>query len=207
MNAPTKIVVIHDGLIPNVDPLLVALRIKFGEENVAHYENSDDGLNYVLENINQKIIVVLDINFSKGELSGWEVFKSIREKTALIYIILITADELVKLKNEDLKFLINHDAFALEDVTADYTKIVSLVEDASHKLNARVDSVLEDWITTQSKTKREKPYITTKEGRTYTLDDILESIRQQTDIGKHLERNILKLAVDLLTRQKTKLDD
>jgi DNA-binding LytR/AlgR family response regulator len=207
MNTPTKIVVIHDGLIPKVDPLLVALQSKFGEKNLIHYENSNDGLDYVLKNINEKMIVVLDINFSKGELSGLEVFKSIREKTALVYVILITADEIIKLKNDDLVFLINHDAFALEIVTADYTKIVSLVENASHKLDARVDAVLEDWITKQPKAKREKPYITTKDGKTYTLDNILESIRQQTDIGKHMERNILKLAVDLLTRQKAKLDD
>jgi DNA-binding LytR/AlgR family response regulator len=207
MNSPTKVIVIHDGLIPKVDPLLVELQIKFGEENVIHHENSNEGLEYVLSNISQKMIVILDINFSKGELSGLEVFKSIREKTSLIYIILITADEIIKLKNDDLVFMINHDAFALESVTADYAKIISLVENASHKLDARIDSVLEEWISKQAKEKREKAYLTTKDGKTYTLDDILESIRQQTEIGKHMERNILKLAVDLLTRQKTKLDD
>jgi DNA-binding LytR/AlgR family response regulator len=207
MTAPTKIVVIHDGLIPKVDPLLVELEIKFGEDAVIHYENSNDGLDYVLSNLNQKIIVVLDMNFSKGELSGLQVFKNIREKTALVYIILITADEAIKIKNEDLIFLINHDAFALESVTADYSRIIFLVESASHKLDARVDAVLEDWITKQSADKRAKPYLQTKDGKTYSLDDILESIRQQTAIGKQMERNILKLAVDLLTRQKSKLDD
>jgi hypothetical protein len=44
MIAPTKIVVIHDGLIPKVDPLLVELQIKFGQDSVVHYENSNDGL-------------------------------------------------------------------------------------------------------------------------------------------------------------------
>ena len=126
---------------------------------------------------------------------------------SLVYIILITADEVLKIKNEDLIFLINHDAFALESVTADYSKIISLVENASHKLDARVDAILEDWIIKQSADKRAKPYLQTKDGKTYTLDDILESIRQQTAIGKQMERNILKLAVDLLTSQKKKLDD
>lgn len=207
MSNPIKIVVIHDGLIPKVDPLLIELQIKFGMDEVVHYENSNDGLDYVLKNLNQKIIVILDMNFSKGELSGLQVFKNIREKTALVYIILITADEVIKIKNEDLIFLINHDAFALESVTTDYSKIIGLVENASHKLDARVDAILEDWITKQSIEKRAKPYLKTKEGKTYTLDDILESIRQQTAIGKQMERNILKLAVDLLTRQKTALND
>ncbi len=207
MSAPIKIVVIHDGLIPKVDPLLVELQEKFGLNEVIHYENSNDGLEYVLGNLNQKMIVILDMNFSKGELSGLQVFENIRDKTALVYIILITADEVIKIKNEDLIFLINHDAFALESVTADYSKIISLVENASHKLDARVDAVLEDWITKQSDEKRAKPYLKTREGKTYTLENILESIRQQTEIGKQMERNILKLSVDLLSRQKTKLDD
>lgn len=207
MNTPIKIVVIHDGLILQNDPLLIELKTKFGETEVLHYENSNQGLDYVLTHLYQKMIVLLDVNFSKGELSGVQVFKDIREKTSLVYVILITADEFYKIKNEDLIFLINHDAFALESVTSDYSKIVSLVESASHKLEARVDAVLEDWITKQSKEKREKPYLKTKEGKTYTLDNILESIRQQTVIGKQMERNILTLAVDLLTRQKTKLDD
>lgn len=207
MKNATKIVIIHDGLIPKVDPLLVELQIKFGLNDVIHYENSNDGLDYVITNLNEKMIVILDMNFSKGELSGLQVFKNIREKTALVYIILITADEVIKIKNEDLIFLINHDAFALESVTTDYSRIISLVESASHKLDARVDAVLEDWISKQSADKRAKPYLQTKDGKVYTLDNILESIRQQTSIGKQMERNILKLAVELLTSKNAKLDD
>ncbi len=207
MNAPVKVVVIHDGLIPKVDPLLIELNSRFGEQEVTHFENSNQGLDHVLNNLNQKMIVLLDINFSKGELSGIQVFEDIRKKTALVYVILITADEYYKIKNEDLILLINHDAFAIENVTSDYTKIVSLVDSAAHKLDARVDSVLEEWITKQSKEKREKPYLKTKDGTSHTLNDILMSIRQQTEIGKQMERNILKLAVDLLARQKTTLDD
>src|SRR5207237_4770687 len=143
MKNTTKIVVIHDGLFPKNDPLLVELRIKFGADAVIHYENSNEGLEYVLSKLNSKLIVILDMNFSKGELSGVQVFKNIRERTAMVYIILMTADEVYKIKNEDLIFLINHDAFALESVTSDYAKIISLVESASHKLDARVDAVLE----------------------------------------------------------------
>lgn len=199
-----KIVVIHDGLIPDVDPILIEMKTKFGTDQVIHFANSNEGLDYVLKNLDQKMIVLLDMNFSKGELSGIEVFKDIREKTALVYIILITADEVIKIKNEDLITLINHDAFALESVTADYTKIISLVQNAAHKLDARVDAVLEDWIAKQPPEKREKPYLTAADGNSYSLNDILKSIRQQTEIGKEMERNILKLAIELLTRDKAK---
>lgn len=206
MNSPTKIVVIHDGLIGKDDPLLVTLRMKFEDENVIYRENSNVGLEYVLGNINQKMIVVLDIGFNKGELSGWEVFRSIREQTSLVYVILVTADELIKINPENLKFLINHDAFALEDVTADYSRIVSLVEKASHKLNARVDAVLEDWINNHSKEEIEKPYLTS-DGKTYSLKDLQLEIRKDTEFGREIERKILRLTIDLLTRGKKSIND
>jgi len=206
MKMLAKIVVIHDDLIPNADPLFVQLYESFGEENVIHFIHSNEGLNYVLNNLNQKTIVILDINFSSDELTGIQVLEKIRSKTSLIYVIMITARTLRELDNDYLISMVNNDALAVENAD-NYPKIVALVESASHKLDARVDAVLEDWITKQSEEKRAKPYLKTKDGKTYTLDNILESIRQQTEIGKQMERNILKLAVDLLSRQKTKLDD
>lgn len=200
--APVKIIVIHDGLIPKVDPLLVMLRLKFGDEHVIHFENSNDGLDYVLKNLSQKMVVLLDKNFSKGEKSGIQVFEEIRNETFLVYVILVTADEYYKIKNEDLILLINHDAFAIENVTSDYKKIISLVDQAAHKLNARIDAVLEDWIAKHKPEDRGRPLVKTKDGKVYSMQDILESIRQQTEIGKEFETNLAKLAIDLFSRQK-----
>lgn len=200
--APVKIVVIHDGLIPKVDPLLVMLKLKFGDDNVIHFENSNDGLDYVLKNLSQKMVVLLDKNFSKGEKSGIQVFEEIRKETFLVYVILVTADEYYKIKNEDLILLINHDAFAIENVTSDYKKIIALVDQAAHKLNARIDAVLEDWITKHKPEDRERPLLKTKDGKVYSMKDILESIRHQTEIGKEFEANLVKLAIDLFSKQK-----
>ncbi|CAM3972681.1 hypothetical protein MUGA111182_19880 [Mucilaginibacter galii] len=202
MPAPIKIVVIHDGLIPMVDPLLVMLGENFGKENVIHFENSNEGLDYVLGNLNQKMIVLLDRNFSKGEKTGIQVFEEIRKTSSLVYVILITADEFAKIKNEDLILLINHDAFAIQSVAADYTKIIALAENAAHKLNARVDSVLEDWIVRHKEEDRSRPLMKAKDGRIYSMNDILESIRQQSDIGKDFERNLVNLAIEIFSRQK-----
>ena len=152
------------------------------------------------------MIVVLDVNFSKGELSGWEVFRSIRDQTSLIYVIFITADELIKLNQENLKFLINHDAFALEDVTADYSRIVSLVKNAAHKLDTRVDSALEHWIALHPENEKNSPYITSRDGRTYTLNELLKEIRKQSQFGMEMEKDILVLAIDMLSRGKKKID-
>lgn len=202
----TKIIVIHDGLIPKIDPLLISLKEHFGADNTIHFVNSNEGLDYINNNLNQRMIVLLDINFSKNELSGIEVFKDIRKKTSLVYVILVTADEYNKIKNEDLVFLINHDAFALESVTTDYEKIISLVVKASHKLDTRVDSALEQWIVLHPEQERNIPYILTRDGRSYTLNDILAEIRLQTEFGMETEKNILMLTIDMLARGKKNLN-
>ena len=44
-------------------------------------------------------------------------------------------------------------------------------------------------------------------GRSYSMNDILESIRMQTEIGVTFEKNLLKLAIELFSRQKLKMDD
>ena len=202
-----KIIVIHDDIVER-SPIMVTLEMKYGKDNIVLYNHSQQGLDYVLKNLGQKMVVLLDKNFYDGkEKSGIQVFQEIREKTALVYVILTSVSKLSDFDDESLKSLINNELFAFESFTSDYSKIIELITKAVENLEIRVDAVLEDWISKQSIEKRESPYLKTKDGKTYTLNDILDSIRQQTKIGKQMERNILKLAVDLLARQKTKLDD
>jgi hypothetical protein len=56
-------------------------------------------------------------------------------------------------------------------------------------------------------TDREKPYLLTRSGQSYSLNQILQEIRLQTEFGKGMERNILNLTIDLLARQKEQLTD
>lgn len=201
----TKIVVIHDGLIPKIDPLLIELEAKFSNDSVIHFSNSNEGLEYVLKSINQKIIVLLDINFSNGELSGIQVFESIREKTDLIYVIMITARSLKEIDNDDLISMINNDALAIENVS-NYPKILDLVDKASHKLDVRISSALEQWIVSHPEQSKDQPYILTRNGHSYSLNQLLEEIRLQTNFGKEVEKDILLLAIDMLSRGKKKID-
>jgi len=201
-----KIIVIHDGLTSNDDPLLVELRIAFGDEAIIRFENSNQGLEFVLAHLNQKMIVLLDINFSHGELSGIQVFENIKQRTALVQVIMITARLLSEISHEDLVRMINHDAFAIENVFSS-EKIIALVQAALHKMDVRVDSALEQWIVAHSEEEQNQPYITTRNGKVYTLKQILEEIRQQTDYGRSMEKKILLLAIDLLTRGKKQVDD
>lgn len=201
-----KIVVIHDDLTES-DPLLVTLRDEFKDENVVLYKKSKEGLEYIIENISKKTIVILDLNFKAGEPSGVDVFEEIRKRTSLIYVIIMTASNLNNIDNKDLVKFINNDALAFFYSTADTKAIVELVKKSIYQMEVRVDSVIEEWIVKKPESERTQPFIQTQHGKTYTLNDILNGIREQSEIGKELEKNILKLAIDLLMRKKENLND
>jgi len=202
---PVKIVIIHDDLKDN-DPLIAELGIKYGVENVKLIQKSKDGLDYVFQNLSQKMVVILDLNFKRGEPSGADVFESIRRETSLVYIIIWTASDLSDVKRDDLVRFINNDALAFQDSTTDYSKMVDLVDKAAHQLDVKVASALEQWISKHTEEEKNKPYVTNREGQTYTLSQILIDIRKQTPFGMEMEKNILILAIDMLARGKKEIN-
>jgi len=205
--APTKIVVIHDD-INEFSPIMVEMNVKYGKENVFLFKHSQQGLDYVLKNLGQKMIVLLDKNFYDGkEIDGIKVFEKIREHTSLVYVILITVSKISEIDGETLKMLINKDLFKLESFTNDYRKIIELVDEAISLLSTRIDAVIEDWIMRHPTDKREQVIIKTKEGLTYSMNEILDSIRKRTEVGVEFEKNLIKLAIELFSRQKLKIND
>lgn len=205
--APTRIIVIHDN-IDETSPIMVEMIVKYGEANVLLFKHSQQGLDYVLENLGSKMVVLLDKNFYDGkEIDGIRVFEKIREKTSLVYVILVTVSKISEIDGETLKMLINKDLFKLESFTSDYKKIISLIDEALLTLSTRIDAVIEDWIMRHPIDKRQQVLLKTKEGRTYSMNEILESIRKQTDVGVEFEKNLLKLAIELFSRQKLKIND
>lgn len=204
--SPTKVVIIHDTL-KNNDPLMIVLKENYGTENVHLIEHSEEGLNFVLENLTQKMILILDLDLHVDERQGYEIFKDIREKTSLVYIIIWTAKDLNDISKDYLVGWINNDFLALAHSTTEYGKIMPLVMKAEHQLDLRIDTILEEWISSLSNEDRSKTFIMTKNGEKFTLEDIIISIRKGEDLGRSIEKSILKLAVYLLTKQKVTLDD
>lgn len=205
-STPTKIVVIHDNLTETA-PILILLRDKYGEENVTFKKESQEGLDFVLNNFTQKTVVLLDLNFKSGELSGTEVFDNIRKKTSLIYIVIWTASLLENINRVDLLKFINNEAVSFIYFTEDNKKVLELVDKAAHELDSRVASVIEQWINSRPDEEKDKPYIMFSNGKTYSLFEILQEIRQQTNFGKEVEKDMLMFAINLLVRRKKKIDD
>lgn len=193
----SNIVVIHDDLQEN-DPLIVELKLKYGQDSVILITKSQDGLDYVLANLNQKMIVILDLNFKSDEPSGVDVFENIRKQTSLVYVIIWTASTLDDIHKPDLLSMINNDALALLNNTGDIEELLDRVDLASHHLAVKVSNALEDWILSQPEIDRKAPYLTSRDNKTFSLDDILSEIRKQTAFGMETEKGILLLAIDLL---------
>lgn len=208
---PTEIIVIHDDIYDNEDftsPILVSLKLKYGDSNVLLFRHSQEGLDYVLGNLGQKMVVLLDRNFHDGkEIDGIEVFEKIREQTSLVYVILVTVSKISEIDGNTLKKLINKDLFKLESYTSDYSKIIDLIDEAVNLLDVSVDAVIEDWIVRHPTKSREQIILKTKDGHSYSMNELLESIRKQTELGITFEKNLLKLAIELFSRQKLRIDD
>lgn len=202
----TEIVIIDDSF-DMFDPLVIELKERFPEANVIVINNPEEGLKFVLTNLSKKIIVLLDYNFKTGEPKGHNILLRIREATSLVYVIILTAKQFSTIPHSELIDFVNNNALAVVQNTADTAEILELVSKAEQQLSVRIDCVLEQWIANHSEEERNEPYLTTKSGEIYTLKNILTEIRQQTKLGKAMERKILLLAVDLLTRGKKQIDD
>lgn len=213
-NSPIKIVVIHDNLeyfpdqLEKSPPLMATIALKYGVENVVLFKHSNEGLEYVLKNLGQKMVVLLDKNFEdRRDIDGIAVFQQIRQKTALVYIILISVSNLTEIGDDNLAFLINNELFGFISFTSPYTEIIGLIDKAVDHLELRIDSVIEEWIMKHPEDKRNQPLVKLKDGRSFSMNEVLESIRQQTSIGIDFEKSLLKLSIELFSRQKLKLDD
>ena len=201
----TEIVIIDDSF-DIFDPLVVELRENFPQANVTVINNPDEGLKFILSNLSKKIIVLLDYNFKTGQPKGHDILLKIREATSLVYVIIMTAKQFSTIPHSELVDFVNNDALAIVQNTVDTSEIIKLVLKASQQLSVRVDCVLEQWISNHSEDKQNEPYLTTSSGETYTLKGVLIYFRQQTDFGRKIERNIMMLAIDLLTRGKKQVN-
>lgn len=199
-SSQTKIVVIHDDMDENY-PLVVMLKDKYFEDNVILFKHSQEGLNYVLQNLGTKMVVLLDKNFKdKNDISGLRVFEKIREKTLLVYVVLISANSIADFSEDELKTLINKDLFKLEKFTNDYTGIIALIDDAVSSIGMRVDAAIEDWLIANN-LESDKPVLIT-ESNQYTLREILQEIRMDTKVGRDFVKKVNNLTVELIMRNK-----
>lgn len=197
------ILIIEDNLKFKEDALVWELKAKYGNKNVVFITNPKEALSFLEKNLDKNIIVLLDIEFPDNEMDGHGILAKIREFSSLIPVILWSGiDE----SQETFSDFINNNVFWFVTKTTNIEHTMSVFEAAERYFKTNLDNTIEDWIILKDDDK-DKPVYFTSDGKSYSLNDLLLEIRTQTDIGKSFARKLNELTIDLLLRQKEKLND
>ena len=203
---PVQIIIIDDD--PNMEsrPLYLKLIDLYGQENIVWIEQPEEGKSYVKNHLTQRTIIILDYDFGSKKANGLMLFNELQAESALLYIILNTAKIIDDIPYSELKLFINNHLMALVDKTDGYKETLNQVEKAIGYLNNRVDCVLEEWILRHDRFKREKAYIKDADGKEYSLNDVLEEIRKDTEFGRRMTSNIISTAISMLQTDINKIE-
>ena len=197
-----NVVIIEDNPKLKEDTLVWELKDKFGADNVEFISKPTDAIKYIKENLDRNIIVLLDIDFPDNEMNGHQLLNEITIISKLIPVILWSGiDE----NKETFSDFINNHAFGFISKTATTEEAMVRIDNAVDYLSRSVDNIIEDWIIQKNEDK-DKPIFFTGNGKSYTLNEILHEIRQQTDVGKDFSKRLTTLTIDLLLRKKEKLN-
>jgi DNA-binding NtrC family response regulator len=199
----TIVIIDDDKALNNPDSgFMIELHMNF--EFIHFFYKQEDGLEYIKANLNKRIIVLLDLGFPSGTPNGHAILESIREISFLIPVLIWSG---VDEDKETFADLINNRAYAFLNKNASSEEIIEKLKEAYNYADNDISIALEEWILAHSDEQKEKPYLLTVDGRQLSLNEILSEIRMQTETGKYFSKNLSKLTIDLLTRNKEKLDD
>lgn len=128
-----KIVFIDDNMSEK-EPFVQNIRKHYKDADCNHvFQNPDKGLEFVLENLNSKMLVFIDWNFSGHHKKGIDLLKEIRKKTSLLYIVIMSAnqlrtdiplDSIIEMMNEENFFYLDRSNDDFESVISILTEFV-----------------------------------------------------------------------------------
>jgi FixJ family two-component response regulator len=201
-----NLVVIDDDSTLKRDPFfLVEIGENIPESILSFFEDPNQAVSFIIEkmNVSEKIIVLLDLGFPSASLQGTSILKIIREKSFLIPVIIYTA------ANDDLMIaeeLVNFKTTAFIRKSSSMAEKIDVLKNVIASLDINVANAIDEWIEANSKERRDAEFITTSDGKTFSLNELLKEIRHETPMGKYFASNLLKLTIDLIARNKEKLN-
>ena len=199
-----KIVFIDDNLSEE-EPLVQNIRKHYKDADYKHiFQDPDKGLEYVLANLNSKMIVFIDWNFSGYRKKGIDILKEIRKRTSLLYIVMMSAnqlrtdiplDSIIEMMNEE-------NFFYLDRRNDDFNSVTAIIDKIRANWNTKFDCVLEQWLIRHPEDNNKEAYSEASTGKAYTWADILSELRLQSSIGKSFEQKLNEYYIYQLQRSK-----
>lgn len=199
-----KIVFIDDNLTEN-EPFVQNIRKRYKDADYNHvFQNPDNGLEYVLDNLNNKMIVFIDWNFDSHNKKGIDLLKAIRERTSLLYIVMMSANQLrADIPLDSIIEMMNEENFFYLDRSNDnFESAVAIIDKIRTQWSAKFDCVLEQWLIRHPEDNNREAFSEASTGKTYTWKDILVELRKQTPIGKSFELKLNEYYIYQLNRSK-----
>lgn len=191
-----KIVFIDDN-IPNAEePLVQTLQAEFPESDCSNvFTNPNEGYEYVRDHMNEKMIVFLDWKFSNSNSNGLDILRKIREQTSLLYVVMMSANEVTNFQSQDIISMMNEESFFYYDSNNDddYSIAINLVKKIQIDSDSRFDSVLEQWLVRHPEDSDKIAIKSSK--HTYTWSQMLTELRLQTEVGKSIQRLLNQLLI------------
>ena len=183
-----KVVFIDDNLKKGLrEPFVNSIKKLRPEIEPSVFINPEEGLNFVLENLNNRMIVFVDCRFDGYGLQGINLLKQIREKTSLLYIVMMSANNLSQIAGVDLVEMINQDyIWFLDRNNSTVQDACKLIDAISALWDSRFDCVLEQWLIRHQEDKEKIVY--SQNNNVYTWGQLLNEVRTQTAVGKDFER-------------------
>jgi DNA-binding NtrC family response regulator len=191
-------IVVIDDEISQDSPLAFELKEKYGQTNVYLFADSQEGLTFLLEHLEKRLIVLLDIRMPAKD--GHIILQELRNKTELIPVIMWSAYDG---RNYDFTDFVKNHAFSVIPKGCNPDEIIVEIDKAILATSTNIDVALEQWLEQQD--NKEDIMLITKSGKTYTANQLIEEVRKQTDEGKKLVNNINKLTINLLFRGKEEI--
>jgi hypothetical protein len=183
-----KVVFIDDNLKKGLrEPFVNSIKKLRPEIDPSVFINPEAGLSFVLENMNNRMIVFLDCRFDGYGLQGINLLKQIREKTSLLYIVMMSANNLSQIAGVDIVEMINQDyIWFLDRNNSTVQDACKMIDDISALWDSRFDCVLEHWLIRHQEDKDKVVY--NKNNKVYTWGQLLNEVRNQTEVGRDFER-------------------
>lgn len=194
-------IVVVDDKMNETAAFIQKIKKGFSDANISLYNKVEDAIEYIMKTLETRTIVFLDCSFDEGE-QGIDGLKAIREKTDLLSVVMMSGKTLQSMGEDELMSMINADNLYFIKNT-NMQAALEIITKIQGRWRSQIDCLLEQWVLRHEGDSRDKPYMSTPKG-SMSLNDVLREIRNKTDFGITMERSILQVAVDALTREPKK---
>lgn len=181
-------IIIVDDTMGEKDPFVVNLKLDYSNiAIISFFDNVDRAMSFIYSHMSERIIIFMDCKFG-SVWQGIDAVLELRKKTALIYVIMMSANPANQLSQKDIAALINADnIFFIKNTDTDGAH--NIIEKIRGLWKSQFDCILEAWLLRHPEDANKIVY-SVAGGKSYTWKDILTELRLRTQVGKSIEQMV-----------------